>query len=74
LVFDGVELAVYCDPPVTNVKIPVREMGRVAAIILMESIDNKARQNLQYFLDALKLGYPRLSLNQGRTYFGVAEP
>jgi len=40
----------------------------------MESIDNKARQNLQYFLDALKLGYPRLSLNQGRTYFGVAEP
>ena len=52
MVCDGVELAVYCDPPLTNVKIPARAMGRLAARIFLESIDDKARQNLQYFLDA----------------------
>jgi DNA-binding LacI/PurR family transcriptional regulator len=49
--FDGVELAAYCDPPLTTVRVPAREMGRLAARVLMELISNKARQTLQYCLD-----------------------
>lgn len=50
--FDGVELAAYCDPPLTTVRVPAREMGRLAARVLLESIDDKASQTLQYCLDA----------------------
>ena len=50
--FDGIELASYCDPPLTTVRVPAEEMGRLAAKVLLKLIDDKARKTLQYCLDA----------------------
>jgi DNA-binding LacI/PurR family transcriptional regulator len=50
--FDGVELAAYCDPPLTTVRVPARDMGRLATEVLMKSINNGVKRPLQYCLDA----------------------
>ena len=50
--FDGVEFTAYCDPPLTTVRVPAYEMGRLAAKILMDAIDQDVRSPLQYCLDA----------------------
>jgi DNA-binding LacI/PurR family transcriptional regulator len=50
--FDGVELAAYCDPPLTTVRVPARDMGRLATEVLMKSINNGVKRALQYCLDA----------------------
>ncbi|UCE53979.1 MAG: LacI family DNA-binding transcriptional regulator [Desulfobacterales bacterium] len=50
--FDGVELAAYCDPPLTTVRVPARDMGRLATEVLMKSINNGVKRAMQYCLDA----------------------
>ncbi len=35
------ELAAYCDPPLTTVRIPATEMGLLSARVLLESINDK---------------------------------
>jgi LacI family repressor for deo operon, udp, cdd, tsx, nupC, and nupG len=50
--FDGVEFVAYCDPPLTTVRVPAYEMGRLAVKVLMDAIDQDIRRPLQYCLDA----------------------
>lgn len=50
--FDGVELTAYCDPPLTTVRVPAKEMGRLATEVLIKSINNRSGRVLQYYLDA----------------------
>lgn len=49
--FDGVEFTAYCDPPLTTVKVPAYEMGRLAAKVLLDALDQDHRVPLQYCLD-----------------------
>lgn len=49
--FDDIDFAAYCDPPLTTIRVPAREMGRLAVRVLVEMIgdaDGKARR---YCLD-----------------------
>ena len=50
--FDGVEFVAYCDPPLTTVRVPAYEMGRLAVKVLMDAIDQDIKRPLQYCLDA----------------------
>ena len=50
--FDGVEFTAYCDPPLTTVRVPAYEMGRLAAKVLLDAIDQEVRIPVQYCLDA----------------------
>jgi LacI family transcriptional regulator, repressor for deo operon, udp, cdd, tsx, nupC, and nupG len=50
--FGDVEFAAYSDPPLTTVSVPAYEIGRLAAKVLMEAIDQEASQPRQYCLDA----------------------
>lgn len=40
--FDGIEFAALCDPPLTTVRQPRRELGRVAAKLLIDRIEGRA--------------------------------
>jgi DNA-binding LacI/PurR family transcriptional regulator len=50
--FDGVEFVAYFDQPLTTVRVPAYEMGRLAVKVLMDAIDQDIRRPLQYCLDA----------------------
>jgi DNA-binding LacI/PurR family transcriptional regulator len=50
--FDGVEFTAYCDPPLTTVRVPAYEMGRLAAKVLMDAIAQEVRNSTQYCLEA----------------------
>jgi len=50
--FDGVEYTAYCDPPLTTVRVPAYEMGRLAAKVLMDAMDQDVNQPRHYCLDA----------------------
>jgi DNA-binding LacI/PurR family transcriptional regulator len=50
--FDGGEFAAYSDPPLTTVRVPAHEMGRLAANVLMDAIDQDISHPRQYCLDA----------------------
>lgn len=41
--FDGIELAHYCEPTLTTIHQPLRDMGRIGASILLELIAEPAR-------------------------------
>ena len=50
--FDGVEFTAFCDPPITTVKVPAYDIGRLAARMLLEAIEQESRSPAQYCLDA----------------------
>ncbi len=49
--FDDIEVAAYCNPPLTTVRVPAYEIGQIACKILMDMISNNSRQVQQYCLD-----------------------
>jgi DNA-binding LacI/PurR family transcriptional regulator len=49
--FDDVEFAPYCDPPLTTVRVPAKEMGALAVKVLHDLIINGNQNVKQYCLD-----------------------
>lgn len=49
--FDDVEFAAYCDPPLTTVRVPAREMGHLAVRVLLDTIRGSSVAASQYCLD-----------------------
>ena len=49
--FDDIEVAAYCNPPLTTVRVPAYEIGQIAFKILMDMINNNSDQIQQYCLD-----------------------
>jgi DNA-binding LacI/PurR family transcriptional regulator len=49
--FDDVEFAAYCDPPLTTVPVPAREMGYLAVRELLGNIEGPGDGVRQYCLD-----------------------
>ena len=49
--FDDVEFAAYCDPPLTTVRVPAREMGHLAVRVLLGNIEEPSDGARQYCLD-----------------------
>ena len=49
--FDDIEVAAYCNPPITTVRVPAYEIGQIAFKILLDMIHNNSEQVQQYCLD-----------------------
>jgi DNA-binding LacI/PurR family transcriptional regulator len=49
--FDDVEFAAYCDPPLTTVRVPAKEIGILAVKVLHDAIVNRNQAIKQYCLD-----------------------
>lgn len=49
--FDDVEVAAYCNPPLTTVRVPAYEIGQMAIKILLDKVNNPADTVRQYCLD-----------------------
>jgi DNA-binding LacI/PurR family transcriptional regulator len=49
--FDDIEVAAYCNPPLTTVRVPAYEIGQIAFKILLDMINTHSDQIQQYCLD-----------------------
>ncbi|MCK4795256.1 MAG: LacI family DNA-binding transcriptional regulator [Desulfobacteraceae bacterium] len=49
--FDDIDIAAYCDPPLTTIRVPGYEMGRIAMRALSEMIKNGESEVRQYCLE-----------------------
>ena len=49
--FDDIEIAAYCNPPLTTVNVPAYEIGQIAFKILLNLINDKSSHVEQYCLD-----------------------
>lgn len=49
--FDGLEYSAYCDPPLTTFRLPIREMGRLAARAVYEHLNNPDMAPVKRCLD-----------------------
>jgi DNA-binding LacI/PurR family transcriptional regulator len=49
--FDDIDVAAYCDPPLTTMRVPAHEMGRLAIRVLLEMINNNGTGIRQYSLE-----------------------
>ena len=49
--FDDIDSAAYFNPPLTSIKTPFHEMGRMAATMLIDSIENETPLHVQFLLD-----------------------
>jgi len=49
--FDDIEVAGYCNPPLTTVRVPAYEIGQIAFKILLDLIETNGSQVQQYCLD-----------------------
>ena len=49
--FDDIDFAAYCNPPLTTVRVPAREMGETAVRVLMEMIEAGSSTPRQMELD-----------------------
>lgn len=49
--FDDIEVAAYCNPPLTTVNVPAYEIGQIAFKILLHMSNNQSRHVEQYCLD-----------------------
>ena len=49
--FDDIDFAAYCNPPLTTVRVPAREMGEIGVNLLLEMIQNNSKEVRQYTLD-----------------------
>ena len=50
--FDDVDISAYFNPPITTMKTPGEQMGRMAAEAIIKSIDERVQVCSQYMLDA----------------------
>jgi DNA-binding LacI/PurR family transcriptional regulator len=41
--FDDIDFAAYCDPPLTTVRVPAREMGEAAVSMLVDMIEGRCK-------------------------------
>jgi DNA-binding LacI/PurR family transcriptional regulator len=41
--FDDIDFAAYCDPPLTTVRVPAREMGETAVSVLLDMIEGRCK-------------------------------
>lgn len=49
--FDDIDVAGYCNPPLTTIRVPAYEIGQIAFKILLDMINSKGFQVQQYCLD-----------------------
>ena len=49
--FDDIDFAAFCDPPLTTIRVPSHEIGRLAAKILLDAIERGYMEIRQYSLD-----------------------
>jgi DNA-binding LacI/PurR family transcriptional regulator len=49
--FDDIDVAAYCDPPLTTIRVPAEEIGILAVGILLDAIDKGINPRRQYSLD-----------------------
>ena len=49
--FDDIDFAAYCYPPLTTIRVPSHEIGRLAAKYLIEAIEDGVMQPRHYCLD-----------------------
>ncbi len=49
--FDDIEVAGYCNPPLTTVRVPAYEIGQIAFKILLDMVNTHSNQAQQYCLD-----------------------
>jgi DNA-binding LacI/PurR family transcriptional regulator len=49
--FDDVEFAPYCDPPLSTIRVPAKEIGTMAVKVLNETIAGSDKNIKQYCLD-----------------------
>jgi len=69
--FDDIDFAAYCDPPLTTVRVPAREMGRLSVRVLGEMIGEGGTAPRRYCLDTdlvvRRSCAPPPKLRRGRT-------
>lgn len=49
--FDDVDVAAYCNPPLTTIKTPCYQMGKMAAEMIIDSLETQKPLRVQYVLD-----------------------
>jgi DNA-binding LacI/PurR family transcriptional regulator len=49
--FDDIDVAGYCNPPLTTIRVPADDIGRLAFKILLDMINTRGSQIQQYCLD-----------------------
>jgi DNA-binding LacI/PurR family transcriptional regulator len=49
--FDDIEVAGYCNPPLTTVRVPAYEIGQIAFKIILDMVNTNNNQVQQYCLD-----------------------
>lgn len=49
--YDDIDFAAYCNPPLTTVRVPAHEMGRLAVKVLVSLIRGSATSPQRYLLD-----------------------
>jgi DNA-binding LacI/PurR family transcriptional regulator len=49
--FDDIDVAGYCNPPLTTIRVPAYEIGQIAFKILLDMIQTKEHRVQQYCLD-----------------------
>jgi DNA-binding LacI/PurR family transcriptional regulator len=49
--FDDIDFAAYCQPPLTTIRVPAREMGRLAVRVLLQMIGKDEMKTHRYCLD-----------------------
>jgi len=50
--YDDIPVAAYCEPPLSTIRQPMREVGRVAAELLLEAIENPEAERRMVLLKA----------------------
>ncbi len=49
--FDDIDVAAFCDPPLTTIRVPAREIGTLAVELLLDAIAKGTNRVRQYSLD-----------------------
>jgi len=49
--FDDIDIAAYCNPPLTTIRVPAYEIGQIAFKLLLDMINTQSRQVQKYCLD-----------------------
>lgn len=49
--FDDIDVAAYCDPPLTTMRVPAYEMGQLAMRALLDMVNNNGSEIRQYCFD-----------------------
>jgi DNA-binding LacI/PurR family transcriptional regulator len=48
--YDDIPVAAYCEPPLSTIRQPMREVGRVAVDLLLEAIENPQAEKREVLL------------------------